>query len=101
MTTNSPKKQAHIDAAIYIQESNDKVVGTFANLGITVQGNAIDDLRRRAQEMLNFITTTFQQHYTFDDFCAYLDKHQMKYQIVHLEPDKPEPIYFKEVATFA
>ena len=101
MTQDGPKKQAHIDAVVRLHLSGDKVVGTIDNLGITVQGNSIDDLGRRAQEMLGFIITTFQQHYTFDGFCAYLDKHNMKYRVVNLEPDQLESIHFKEVATFA
>ena len=71
---------------VAVNGSDNQWEGFVEGIGVTVYGDSEDAIQNRTEELISFIVSTYQKYYTFDDFCAYLDKHHINYSTDQAQP---------------
>ena len=91
-----------LKVTLAINESGGQWTGFFEGLGITVYGDSEDAVYSRAHGMMAFVIATFRNNFKFEDFCSYLDTHNVQYNV---ELAAPSPTVMRrsweEVVSFA
>ena len=66
---------------VSLQDRGDHWAATIEEIGTTVYARDEQDAMKRADEMVEFIVSSFKKHATLDDFRRFMDNHGIQHSI--------------------
>ena len=66
---------------VYLQDRGDHWAALIEQIGATVYASDKQAALQRADEMVEFVVSSFNEHATFDDFRKYLDNRGIQHTV--------------------
>ena len=88
---NSQTVNVRLSYDVSLEDRGDHWAALIEQIGTTVYAQNEQAALRRADEMIEFMVSSFSKHATLDDFRKYLDNHGVKHSIEVVGSESARP----------